>query len=383
MKKTDYFNRLLPELIKCKAYRKTGLTKVNPFTITFSITAACQSRCKTCKIGQMYHDNPDRKNDDLTVNEIEKIFKTMRPLYYFNVSGGEPFLRDDLPEIVDLACYYLKPKIVHIPTNALLPQRIYQHSSDIIKTINQKYHGVELTVKPSIDGVNEIHDEIRGVKGGFRKLTETIELLKQLDDKYDNFHLDLGTVVSNYNIDYLDEIEDFVHSLNIESYRNEIAEQRAEFFNIGDPITPSADVYENLMEGFSEKIYANIKNKKSLTRTAEALRLTYYKLVVRILKEQRQVIPCYALISKVHINYDGGVWPCSVLGYDQEIGNLRNYDYDFQELWYSKEANRVREYIKNNNCACPLASQAYCNILLDTKSMVKVLYLTLLFKLKR
>jgi MoaA/NifB/PqqE/SkfB family radical SAM enzyme len=383
LNKSDYFTRLLPEIFKYKVFRHTGLMKINPFTLTFSVTAACQSRCKTCKIGDMYHENPERKKEDLTVGEIESVFKTMKPLYFFNVSGGEPFLRDDLPEIIELACYYLKPRIVHIPTNALMPKKIFQKTNDILAIIDVKYKGTILTVKPSIDGIGEEHDKIRGVKGNFERLLETLELLKQLVAEYDSFHLELGTVVSNYNIDHLEEIEDFVHSLDIESYRNEIAEQRSEFFNVGDPITPTAEVYERIIKDFSQKIVSNISKKKKLTKATEALRLAYYQLSSRILKENRQVIPCYACISNVHINYDGGVWPCCVLGYEQEIGNLRNCNYDFQQLWYSDEAKKVRHYIKNNACACPLANQTYSNMLIDFKSMLKAVYFTLLLSMKR
>ena len=383
MNKLDFFTRLLPEIFKYKIYRHIGLVKINPFTLTFSVTAACQSRCKTCKIGDMYHDNPDRKKEDLTVGEIENVFKTMKPLYFFNVSGGEPFLRNDLPEIIELACRYLKPRIIHVPTNALMPKKILKITSDTLQIINKDYNDTILTVKPSIDGVGDLHDLIRGVKGNFQRLLETLELLKQLVAENDNFHLELGTVVSNYNIDHLEEIEDFVHSLDVESYRNEIAEQRSEFFNIGDPITPTAEVYERFVKDFSQKIASNISKKKKLTKATEALRLTYYQIASRILKENRQVIPCYACISNVHINYGGGVWPCCVLGYEQEIGNLRNCNYDFQQLWYSDEAKKVRDYIKNNACACPLANQTYSNMMIDFKSMLKAVYFTLLLSLKR
>lgn len=382
LRKQDFFVRLLPSIINYKVNRYTGLSKIDPFTLTYSVTAACQSRCKTCNIGLKYHEDPERKKKDLSLEEIEKIFKTMKPLYFFNVSGGEPFLRDDLPDIVSLACNYLKPGIVHIPTNALAPQKINDLTEEIIIVTKKYNNGAVVTVKPSIDGAGERHDEIRGVKGNFKRLLETIDLLKELEKKYDSFHLELGTVVSNYNINELNEIEDFVHSLDVGSYRNEIAEQRSEFFNIGDPITPAYEVYEELMEKFSEKIVNNIHRKKKMHKTTEALRLVYYQLVSRILKENRQVIPCYAGISNVHINYDGGVWPCCVLGYDHEMGSLRYYDYDFQKLWYSDDAGEVRKYIHNKNCACPLANQAYSNVLLDPGSMIKAAYTAFKFHLK-
>ena len=122
--------------------------------------------------------------------------------------------------------------MIHTPTNAILSEKIIENAEKIIQIVRRYDATVPFTVKPSIDGVGELHDEIRGVKGNFNCLLKTIDGLKKLEDKYDNFHLELGTVISNFNIDYLEEIEDFVHSLGVESYRNEVAECRTEFFNL-------------------------------------------------------------------------------------------------------------------------------------------------------
>lgn len=371
MKKSDLFTVLMPYLASYRMNRWFGYRKFNPMTLTYSVTAACQSRCKTCQIGAMFCQDPTRPQKDLKLDEIEKIFRSMKPVYFFNMSGGEPYLRKDLPEIVELACKYLKPRVVHTPTNAILTERIVENTEKIIHIVREYNPEVPFTVKPSIDGIGELHDEIRGVKGNFECLLKTINGLKKLEDKYDNFHLELGTVISNFNIDHLDEIEDFVHSLGVESYRNEVAECRTEFFNIGDDITPSAEVYQRLIKDFSRKVEENISSKKSLARMTEALRVVYYDIASRILEEKRQVIPCYAGVSNVHINYDGGVWPCCVLGYEKEMGNLRDYGYDFQKLWHSDKANEVRRYIKGKNCACPLANQAYSNELMHFPTLIK------------
>ena len=383
MKKSDLFTKLSPYLFDYKMYRWFGRKKFDPMTVTYSVTAACQSKCKTCQIGAMFCQDPSRSQKDMTLEEIEKIFQSVNPVYFFNISGGEPFLRKDLPQIVELACRYLKPRVIHTPTNAILTERIIEDTEKILKIIQAYDPTVPFTVKPSIDGVGEKHDEIRGVRGNFECLITTVEGLKKLEEKYDNFHLELGTVVSNFNINELDEIEDFVHSLGVESYRNEVAECRAEFFNKSDPITPPAEVYQRLMKDFARKIEENIGKKKSLAKTTEAMRVVYYDLAGRILEEKRQVIPCYAGVSNVHINYDGGVWPCCVLGYEQEMGNLRDYGYDFQKLWHSEKAEEVRRYIRNENCACPLANMAYSNELLHFPTLVKAGVKAVQFSLKK
>lgn len=373
MNAKEYLIYILPKTLGYRASRYGLLKPGNPITLTYSVTAACQSKCKTCNIGLKYQQDPKRKNKDLSLEEIEKIFENLGQIYFFNISGGEPFLRKDLPEIIRLACQYLKPRIIHIPTNAIASKRIRDLTIKSLKIIRRYDPKVPFTVKPSIDGVGERHDEIRGVKGNFKRLEKTISYLKEIEKDYPNFHLELGTVISNFNIDHLSEIEDYVHSVGVQSYRNEIAEQRTEFFNLTEPITPDAETYERLIREFSAKIRKNVSKKRELAKITESLRLVYYDLVVKILREHRQVIPCYAGISNVHINYDGEVWPCCVLGYSQPLGFLREQNYDFQKIWHSDQANMVRKYIKDGNCACPLANQAYSNILCSPRYLFETL----------
>ena len=376
----DYFKDLLPQIIRYRLARFGINVSFNPIVLTFSVTNWCQSKCLTCKIWEFYQKHPEKIKEELKIEEIEKIFQTMPHIFFFNVSGGEPFLREDLVEIIELACRYLSPRIIHIPTNALLSKRIESMTDQIAQTIYNYNPDVPLTIKPSIDGIGENHDRIRGVKGNFEKLIDTIKRIKRLEKKHPNLHLELGTVVSMANINDLDKISDFVHSLGVESYRNEIAEQREEFFNINDPITPTPEIYKKLMEDFSQKIRKHIFNKRDLAKITESLRLIYYDLAPRTLMMKKQIIPCYAGISNIHLTPYGDIWPCCVLGYTKPMGNLRENDYDFKKIWNSSKTQEVRKYIKHGNCYCPLANQMYSNILCNVPSTIKAFLNILYFR---
>lgn len=349
------------------------ITKAHPITLTFSVTSLCQSRCLTCHIGDKGKEGAFKNRPDLSLEEIERIFRSLGPVFFFNVSGGEPFLRKDLPEIIELAVRYLKPAIIHIPTNALAPERIEESCRKILDRNRLTGNRIPFTVKPSIDGLRGLHDYIRGVNGNFVKLEETILRLKLLEEDYPEFHLELGTVVSKYNVNQLDEIEDYVHSLGVQSYRNEIAEERAEFFNRGEGIAPSAELYQKVMKRFSAEIRRYLPEKRSLTRVTETLRLCYYKLAVKILRTRSQVIPCYGGISNLHLNFDGELWPCCVLGYERPLANLREMDFDVQRAFRSRQAKEVLRFIRRKGCYCPLANQWYSNILLHPQTMLRVI----------
>jgi len=371
MNARDFISYIYPKSLLFKlAYY--GLIKIpNPITLTFSVTNRCQSKCKTCNIWQIYPEQQQNPKNELTLNEIQKIFKSIGHVYFFNISGGEPFLRNDLPEIVESAIEHLKPAIIHSPTNALATNRIVSNTKAILEIVKRKGLNTPVTIKPSLDGIGELHDEIRGIKGNWEKLLATVEGLKKLEKEFDNFHLEIGTVVSNFNKNHLDEIENFVHQMGVQSYRNEIAEQREEFLNIGDPITPTGEEYAAYMKIFANKIRKNLKEKRSLARITESLRLVYYELAAKIVTENRQSIPCFAGISNVHLTPYGDLWPCCVLGYKKPLGNVRETGYNFQKVWHSSHVQEVRQSIKNKECACPLANQAYSNIICHTSSLIK------------
>lgn len=373
MNAKDFALKIYPRSLAFRAAYH-GLAKApGPITLTFSVTNQCQSKCKTCNIWKIYPEKHQDPRDELSIEEIRKIFKSIGSIYFFNLSGGEPFLRPDLPEIVEAAVDYMHPAILHTPTNAIATERVVSQTRKILEMLRRKGLKTPFTVKPSIDGVGDLHDEIRGVPGNWGKLLATIKGLQELEREFDNLHVELGTVVSNFNKDRLDEIEDYVHSLGVQSYRNEIAEQREEFLNIGDPITPTGEEYAELMAAFAAKVRAHLSEKRPLARVTESLRLVYYDLAARIVKEDRQVIPCLAGISNVHLTPHGDLWPCCVLGYAKPLGNLREVEYDFWKIWRSEQAAEVRTYIKDGNCACPLANQAYSNIICHEPSLVKAL----------
>ena len=367
-----YLKELVPKMLRYRLARRGLVLPGMPINLTFSVTNVCQSRCKTCSIWELYKEQPQKKNDELTLEEIEKIFRSMGHIYVFNISGGEPFLRSDIAEIITAACHHLSPGVIHIPTNAIAKERIERKTKEILETLKNNCDGTQLTIKPSLDHIESRHDEIRGVPGNFKKVLEVFHRLKEMQSDYPNFHVELGTVISRWNVDDVADIAQYVTNLGVDSYRNEIAEQRSEMFNTQNDITPDPEQYEKAIDLFVRQIRENMGNRNLFQRITHAFRLVYYSLAIRILKENRQVIPCYAGISNVHMTPYGDIWACCTLGYDKPMGNLRDYNYDFKMLWNSAEAKKVRTYVREGHCNCPMANQTYSNILMHGPSLFRV-----------
>ncbi len=117
-------------------------------------------------------------------------------------------------------------------------------------------------------------------------------------------------------------------------------------------------------------VHVERRGFRGIAKITEAFRVEYYRLVKRILAEQTQVIPCYAGWASAQIYADGTVWPCCVRADD--LGNLRDVDYDFGSIWFGKAAKEVRRSIAAKECHCPLANASYTNMLHHLPTVLKV-----------
>jgi len=350
---------VLPKMARSQASYMLGKPLVLPMNLTISVSYRCNSRCKTCNVWQ-------RPNDDFTLEEYEKTFASIgHAAYWFTFSGGEPTLRKDLPEMVELAYRYCRPGIINIPTNGIQDKIIPAR----IERVLQAAPTSEVIINLSLDGVGEKHDLVRGVKGNFERAMRTYAGLKALKGRYKNFTLGVHTVISNFNIDEFDNIYNFVHGeLQPDSFITEIAEERVELDTVGMGITPPVEKYQPVIDRLQQDIRRS--EFTGVTRITQAFRDRYYDLVKRTLTEKRQIIPCLAGIASAQIAPNGDVWTCCIRA--ESMGNLRDYNYDFGTVWRTAKADELRRSIKARECYCPLANASYTNMLCHTPTLASV-----------
>jgi MoaA/NifB/PqqE/SkfB family radical SAM enzyme len=340
-----------------KVYRRFGFPKLLPINITLSPSPRCNSRCLTCNIWM-------KRETELTLNEWEKVLSSMgNAPYWFTISGGEPFMFKGIVELAQMAYHHNRPGIINIPTNSILssiPKKVQQIAESCPES--------QLIINLSLDGVGEKHDRIRGVKGNFEKFERTLCSLIELRDSLSNLALGIHSVVSVFNVEDLDELIEYADRSGADQFITEIAEPRVELDTVGLPITPDKYKYEEAIN----KLIAHIEKKsyKGIARITEAFRSEYYRFVKRVLDEEDQVMSCYAGWASAQIYSDGTVWPCCVRADD--LGNLRDVEYDFKEIWFGEKIKKVRRSIAAKECYCPLANAAYTTMLHDIPTLTKV-----------
>ncbi|WP_456486236.1 radical SAM/SPASM domain-containing protein [Candidatus Alkanophaga liquidiphilum] len=377
---------MISKVLMLKAFRGVGAPVVPPINVTLSVTNRCNSRCKTCNIWNATGGEEGGTKDlagvsggELKADEIDLILKNLGDAYWFTISGGEPFLREDLPEICISIFERCNAGIVNIPTNALLQMRIERRVEEILEFLERrdgtrgrrKRAERKLIINISLDGVGELHDEIRGVRGNFKKLLRTYEALVPLREEHKSLLVGMHTVISKLNVHAIPRIYEFVRNLEPrpDSHIFEVAEERVELFNVGSGITPSYEELADALDFISSKLKADYF-KGGTQRLIQAFRLEYYDLIKRTLLERHQVIPCYAAFASCQITPFGEVWACCILA--KSLGNLRAENYDFRKVWASDRAAKIREAIKRGECYCPLANAMYTSMLCNFRCAAAV-----------
>ncbi len=335
-----------------------GFPKIKPMSYTVSLLYTCNSKCSTCRVWK-------KKANNLSVDEYKKIFRSIgKSPYWITFSGGEPFLRKDIVEVVQAIYQISRPKIINIPTNGLLVSTIVEKT----KAIAQACPKAQIIVNISIDGLENQHDEIRNVPGNYKKAVSTFQKLKAL--KQPNLAVGIHTVISRFNVDSFSSIANGLMRLNPDSYITEIAEERVELDTIGLDITPDKVAYKSAIDYLIHRIKNG--SYKGMTKITMAFRIEYYNLVKEIMRDERQVIPCYSSFASCQISPDGDIWSCCVKA--NPLGNLRSNRYNFPSIWWGEKARKERKSIHKKECWCPLANSAYTNMLLHLPTLFRVSY---------
>ncbi|MFA9401811.1 MAG: radical SAM/SPASM domain-containing protein [Anaerolineales bacterium] len=328
-----------------------------PINITLSPSPRCNSRCLTCNIWM-------KRELELSLEEWDKTLSSLgKSPYWFTVSGGEPFLYGGIDELCGMIYKHCRPGIINIPTNAIL-QSIPAKVEKIARVCSES----RIIINLSLDAIGNKHDEIRGVPGNFDKFEATLKELLRLKQLCTNLTIGIHSVISTFNTDQIPALLSYFDASNADQFVSEIAEQRIELDTVGLPITPDAAAYAHAVDLIAD--YLEKKDLAGVARFTKAFRLEYYQLVKRILEERRQVIDCYAGWASAQIYADGTVWPCCIRA--DNLGNLRDVEYDFKQIWFGEPINAVRRSIASGECYCPLANASYTNMLHHIPTIARV-----------
>jgi MoaA/NifB/PqqE/SkfB family radical SAM enzyme len=299
-----------------------------PEALSLEVTRRCIAKCIMCNIWQMPATAPELEADDWLKLLESPVLSDLKEL---DVTGGEPFLRNDIVELLlgigRLKATHLKQLCsVAITTNGFLTEKVLKDVDAVIAPLEQA--GVCLVFACGFDAVGEVHDRIRNFKGGWERLNATIQGLKALRDKHPSLVLGIKTTVTRYNIDELEKVCRYADGHGL--------------FTIISPYILTANRYDNIGKddslGFSSDDLAKLKDFYKSTR----FQWSYYRdELLRFLDTGRMEKPCSAGFNYFFIRSTGELYSCPII--DALLGNVN--EASLEKLICSAGAIRFRKNI--------------------------------------
>jgi MoaA/NifB/PqqE/SkfB family radical SAM enzyme len=320
-----------------------------PRFLTYTVTFSCNARCIMCDSWKL--PSPD----DLSVDEVSQIFDELPAMDGVRLTGGEPFVRADFPELARLADEKLKPMVLHITTNGFLTRRIVRYCED-----RRKKTPLHLLV--SIDGVESKHNEVRGHSGAWKSAMETIRTLAPRQKEL-NIHLAVNqTIVDAEGVEHYKLLRDVLKPLGV---RNNVvmAYDVSATYNLERDIEIAPTeigqfaTFGEFSESHLRELLGEIEKDLDTFPWLDRLAKRYYLrgIARRLLQGVgKPNPPCVALNSHLRIFPNGDVPTCQFNS--KTAGNLRRQS--FRELWKSEQAAKQRDWVRK----CP-GCWAECEVL--------------------
>ena len=310
---------------------------MQPVYLILGLTYDCNSFCRTCFNWEQLRKN---KEHELSLDEIRKTFASLGDLLFLVMSGGEPFLRRDLPEVCEFLATNNHVKQITIPTGAIATDLIARS----VESTLQRCPSTQIAVNLSIDHIGEKHDWIRGVPGNYEKAKATYARLIELRNRFDNLTVNVHTCLCTYNVDDLDAL--------FAGVRRDFPEISFHSFEIMRGDQPDKSIQPISTERYREVLPKLEAYWASYTHYDSFLRFVKMytrRMELAVLEQETQVRPCHAGTVSGVLDARGEVRMCELR---EPVGNVRDAGYDFTRLWFSPEADRQRASIKAKECHC-------------------------------
>ena len=335
-------------------------------------TGKCNAKCAMC----FYANDMEQKAEDLSFDEIKRLSESAGNFKRLWLSGGEPTLRDDLPEIIEM--FYKNNRItdLNFPTNAIKTDRLIEW----IARLRKSCPDCNISVSVSLDGFGQTHDTQRGVPSFYR----AAETLKKIDECFrDDGHVlkNIATVITKYNVE---EILDFVtwvygrfnvSTHTIEAARGMTREDGVKVLteksltDIQDKIAPYYLLYaKRIGEGM------NLIGRGLTKFFYVGLMRAMYKLRAKNLEQPScWNMDCTAGETTLVIDYDGRFRSCELRN---PIGNVKDFNCDVRAIMSSDVMKKEIAAIGHGyraNCWCTHGCWIMSSITFNPGKMIAML----------
>jgi len=333
------------------------LWKRRPLHLTFFATRRCDARCDFC----FSRGRAAAASQELSAAEIARLAPTVGPLLWLSFSGGEPTLREDLPEIAAIFAKHCRPVIVLLSTNGLDPVRTLSAARAILAAAPSS----TVAVKLSLDGPAPVHDRLRGVPGAHARVLESLALLRGLAEREPRLEVGVNTVLSAGNQESIGETFAEVAALaGVRTHTLSLVRG-----DLPDPALGAVDtgVYVAAAESLARGLRAGSQPRYRFfgARLKAAQDVLQRRIIAETLARRGRVIPCHAGRLNIVLDERGELYPCE--DFSLRLGNVREHGLDIRATAASPQGRAVLSAIARGECWCTHECYLMTNILFDLR----------------
>jgi MoaA/NifB/PqqE/SkfB family radical SAM enzyme len=284
---------------------------------TVIVTYRCNARCTMCN----RYKAPSRPDEEISLETIKKLPK----MYFTNITGGEPFIREDLPDIVREL--YKKSDRIVISTNGYFTDKIIALAEEF----------PEVGIRVSIEGLEQTNNEIRGLPDGFNRGYSTLKKLVEMKHPDVGF----GMTVQDRNAPDLVPLYKLSNELGME-FATASLHNSFYFVEAKNIIHDRPMVAKNFEDLINELLRSNEPKKW--------FRAYFNHGLINYIYGQPRLLPCDMAFDTFFIDPYGDVMPCNGTKDKEVMGNLNDQSWD--ELWGSEQAEAVRAKVRHCDRNC-------------------------------
>jgi MoaA/NifB/PqqE/SkfB family radical SAM enzyme len=289
------------------------------------VTYRCNAKCYMCNTWQ----HPSKKEEEYGPELVDKL---PEGLDFINITGGEPFLRQDIEEIVEKAL--TKTKRLVISSNGYFTNRV-------IKLFER--FGNRVGIRISIEGLPAANDELRGIKDGFDHGLRTLTTLQGMGIADIGF----GMTVSDRNADDMIELYRLSNAMGLEFAT--ATTHNSFYFHTTENKYKDKDKVAKTFENIAQELLKTNKPKNWFR--------AYFNMgLARKTRGEKRALPCEVGTDMFFVDPFGNVMPCNGSDAPMIMGNLHGQD--FKTIWGSPEAERVRSMVKACDKQCWMIGSA-------------------------
>lgn len=337
------------------AYARSYVSR-RPSYLIFYVTSRCNLRCGFC----FYADALNAPwGDGMSLPEIERFARSLGHCVQVTLTGGEPFLRRDLDQIVAAFVRHAGARNITIATHGGFTERIV----DLVQRVLPAYPELELRLAFSIDGVGAHHDAVRGQHGAFERVVRSVREAHKLQAQFPNLHVVVTTVASRLNKEHLVELFDFVaQHLTVDDHALLLARGKTRDESARD-ISP--DEFRALVAAMEARTPQRAASRGAHARLLGHIEREIRHVAARTYETGQWQLPCVAGGKFLVVYESGEVFPCEILdtmdhpaevvqrfGGSFRLGNLRDTGFDVRPLLDDQRAQAIRRYISESRCHC-------------------------------